>query len=220
MDEFGQASPFADITQTGIDYAAMNKGITPVFFNVPVEDEKATKEAGAIRMCNQEMVKIHVAGDMLNVHCSPVLPEHKERFAPQYEAWKTKQIERHIVGTPLKNWPMITTLRIAEFEAMGIFSVENLRDTSDTNIQKLAEGRVWREKAGAWLESAEKNGVAAKYAEENERLRNDMDEMRKHLAELSAQIRQRNIDEDDGLRHSLDEPKRRGPGRPRKDEAA
>jgi hypothetical protein len=206
MDEFGQASPFADITQTGIDYAAMNKGITPIFFIEPVPDEKATEAAGAVRMREQEMVRIHVAGDMLNVHCSPVLAEHKERFAVQYEAWQTKRTARHIEGTPLKNWPMIPALRIAEFEAMGIFSVENLRDTSDNNIQKLQDGRIWREKAKGWLESAEKNGASAKFAAENERLRNDIEEMRKQIAELSAQISK--------------EPEKRGPGRPRKEEAA
>jgi hypothetical protein len=204
MDEFGQASPFADVTQSGIDYAAMNKGITPVFFIEPVPDEKATEAAGAVRMREQEMVRIHVAGDMLNVHCSPVLDEHKERFAVQYEAWKTKRQARHIEGTPLKNWPMISPLRIAEFEAMGIFSVENLRDTSDNNIQKLAEGRVWREKAKGWLESAEKNGASAKFAAENERLRSDMEEMRRQIAELSAQV-------------GKEPTERRKPGRPRKE---
>lgn len=204
MDEFGQASPFADVTGTGIDYAAMNKGITPVFFIEPVPDQKATDAAGAVRMYEQEMVRIHVAGDMLNVHCSPVMDEHKERFAAAYAAFKSKG-SRHIEGTPLKHWPMITALRIAEFEAMGIFSVENLRDTSDTNIQKLADGRIWREKAKGWLESAEKNGASAKFAAENERLRNDMEEMRRQIAELSAQI---------------EKPEKRGPGRPRKDEAA
>jgi hypothetical protein len=205
MDEFGQASPFADITQTGIDYAAMNKGVTPIFFIEPLLDQKATDEAGTVRMYEQEMVKIHVAGGG-DVHCSPVLQEHKERYAAQYEAWKTKRIARHIDGTPIRNWPVISAVRIAEFEAIGIFSVENLRDTSDTNIQKMVDGRVWRERAAAWLESAEKNGTAAKFAAENERLRNDIEEMRRQIAELSAQVSK--------------EPEKRGPGRPRKDEAA
>ena len=205
MDEFGAASPFADITATGVDYSQMNKGITPLFYIQPVPDEKATEKAGAVRYLEQEMVKIFVTGDLNNVHNSPVLPEHKERFAEAYAAFKNKE-SRHIEGTPLKHWPMIPPLRVAEFEAMNIFSVENLRDTSDNNIQKLADGRVWREKASAWLESAEKNGVSAKYAAENERLRTDMDDMRKQIAELSAQVGK--------------DPERRKPGRPRKEEAA
>lgn len=206
MDDFGVVSPFADVTQSGVDYSMVNKGVTPIFFIEPIPDEKATEEAGAVRMREQEMIRIHVAGDMLNVSVSPVLPEHKERFAAQYEAWKTKKTGRHIDGTPLKNWPMIPAIRIAEFEAMGIFSVENLSDVSDVNIVKLADGRVWREKARAWLASAKDNGSASKYAAENERLRSDMDEMRQQIAELSAMLKE-------------DEPERRKPGRPRKDAA-
>jgi hypothetical protein len=202
MDEFGAASPFADITQSGVDYSSANKGVTPVFYIEPVPDEKATEAAGAVRMREQEMIRIHVAGDMLNVHASPVLPEHKERFAVQYEAWKTKRVGRHIDGTPLKNWPMIPALRIAEFEAMGIFSVENLSDVSDINIVKLADGRIWREKAKAWLDNAKDSGASVKLAAENERMKADIDDLRKQIAELGGK------------------EQKRKPGRPRKPENA
>ena len=175
MDEFGIASPFATVNESGgVDYTMMNKGITPIFFIEAVADEKATEAAGAVRMLEQEMVRIQITGDMLNVATSPVTAEIKERFAEQYHVWKTKKQARHIVGTPLKEWPVITPLRLAEFEAVGIFSVENLAEVSDTNVVKLADGRVWREKAVAWLKSAKDNGAAAKYAAENERLRSDM----------------------------------------------
>jgi hypothetical protein len=206
MDDLGSTSPFATVNESGgIDYAQMNKGITPIFFIEAIPDDKATEAAGAVRMYEQEMVRIQVAGDMLNVATAPVDSAIKERFAAQYEAFKTKRQARHIEGTPLKNWPMISALRIAEFEAVGIFSVENLAAVSDTNVVKLADGRVWREKAAAWLASAKDNAVSVKYAAENERLRNDLEEMRKQIAELSAKV---------------DDPEaKRGPGRPRKEAA-
>lgn len=207
MDDFGVSSPFATVNDNGgIDYTEVNKGVTPVFFIEPVPDEKATEAAGAVRMFEQEMVRIHVAGDMLNVHTSPVLAEHKERFAVQYAAWKTKRVGRHIEGTPLKNWPMIPAIRIAEFEAMGIFSVENLSAVSDVNIVKLQDGRVWREKATAWLKVAKDSGLSVKQAAEIERQNVTIEEMRKEIAELSARV-------NDG------EPERRKPGRPRKEAA-
>ena len=207
MDDFGAVTPFADVTSSGVDYSLQNKGVTPVFFIEPVPDEKATEAAGAVRMREQEMVRIHVAGDMLNVHCSPVLDEHKERFAVQYEAWKTKRQGRHIDGTPLKNWPMIPAIRIAEFEAMGIFSVENLSDVSDSNILKLVDGRIWREKAIAWLANAKGSGATVKLAAENERMKTDMEELRKQIAELSAMV-------------GKEPTERRKPGRPRKEQDA
>lgn len=184
MDDLGSSSPFATVNnEGGVDYALMNKGITPIFFIEAVPDDKATEEAGAVRMRELEMVRIQVAGDMLNVATAPVDNAVKERFAVQYDAWKTKKQARHVDGTPLKNWPMISALRIAEFEAVGIFSVENLSEVSDTNVVKLADGRQWREKAAAWLKSAKDHGAAAKYAAENERLRTDMGDMQKNMQE-------------------------------------
>lgn len=206
MDELGSASAhqFANVGDNGqVDFTAMNKGVTPIFFIEPIPDDKATEESGAVRMREQEMVRIVVAGDMLNVATSPVTEELKVRFSTQYEAWKQKRIELHIEGTPLKNWPMIPAIRIAEFNAVGIFSVENLSAVADTNLGRLVDGRIWREKAIAWLASAKDNGAAAKYAAENERMRNDMAEMQKKIDELVA----------------ASQEERRGPGRPRKDAA-
>lgn len=209
MDDLGSAynHTFANVGDNGsVDFTAMNKGVTPVFFVEPIPDDKATEDAGSVRMREQEMVRIIVAGDMLNVAVSPVTEELKQRFSVQYEQWKTKRIEHHIEGTPLKNWPMIPAIRVAEFNSVGVFSVENLRDIADSNISKLQDGRVWREKATAWLLSAKDNGAAAKYAADNERLRTDMGEMQKRIEELSAQITSQGEE-------------KRGPGRPRKDAA-
>lgn len=205
MDELGSASAhqFANVGDNGmVDFTAMNKGVTPIFFIEPIPDDKATEESGAVRMREQEMVRIVVAGDMLNVATSPVTAEMKVRFAVQYEAWKLKRVELHIEGTPLKNWPMIPAIRIAEFNAVGIFSVENLSVVADSNLGRLVDGRVWREKAIAWLASAKDNGAAAKYAAENERLRSDMTEMQKKIDDLTALVEEK-----------------RGPGRPRKEAA-
>lgn len=205
MDELGSASAhqFANVGDNGmVDFTAMNKGVTPIFFIEPIPDDKATEESGAVRMREQEMVRIVVAGDMLNVATSPVTAELKVRFAVQYEAWKLKRVELHIEGTPLKNWPMIPAIRIAEFNAVGIFSVENLSVVADSNLGRLVDGRVWREKAIAWLASAKDNGAAAKYAAENERMRNDMSEMQKKIDDLTALVEEK-----------------RGPGRPRKEAA-
>jgi hypothetical protein len=205
MDDLGSAysHTFANVGNTGIDYTEMNKGVTPIFFVEPVPDEKKTEEAGCVRMRELECVRIVVAGDMLNVATSPVTEEIKQRFATQYDAWKAKRQEMHIEGTPLRSWPLIPAIRLAEFTSLNIHSVENLAAVSDSNIHKLADGRIWREKAKAWLESAKDHGAAAKYAAENERLRESIDELKKQVAELAA------------AQHE----EKRGPGRPRKDAA-
>lgn len=209
MDDLSSASSatFANVGVNGtVDYSQHNKGVIPVFFVEPIPDERATEAAGAIRMREQEMVRIHVTGDQFNVASHPVTQEIMDRFPEHYKAWKDKRIERHVVGTPLKNWPLMPALRIAEFEAAKAFSVEDIAAISDQNIGKFPDGRIWREKAVAWLASAKDSGAAAKYAAENERLRSDMDEMRKTMDTMAAQL----------AALQGDVPERRGPGRPRR----
>ncbi|PAY07184.1 hypothetical protein CK489_15400 [Bradyrhizobium sp. UFLA03-84] len=192
LDDIGSAfgTEFATIGMGGnAEFADQNKGVTPVFFVLPVQDDAATEKAGALRMQEQEMVRIHVAGDTLNVATSPVTEDIKQRFPEQYKKWKETRQERHIVGTPLKAWPLIPAIRIFEFEALGIFSVENLAEVADANIHRLADGRAWREKAKAWLEAAKKGGAAAKYAAENERLREQVASLEKRLEELAAIVK-------------------------------
>lgn len=203
MDDLGSAHgyTFATVNDSGgIDYAEMNKGVTPFFHIENVPDEKATEAAGALRMREQEIVHIRVSGDQFNIASHPVTEEIKNRFAPQYEAFKAKRKDMHIEGTPLENWPMLPALRVAEFKALNIFSVEQLSGVADTNISKLMDGRIWREKAVAWLASAKDHGAAAKYAAENARLNEQIEAMQKQIADLVAD-------------------KKRGPGRPRKEAA-
>lgn len=208
MDDLGYLSPFANINGMGVDYEAMNKGVTPVFFIEPVQDAKATEEAGAPRFIEQERVRIIVAGDMLNQAVSPVTPEIQERFSDAYNRWKKGRQENHIDGTPLRAWPLASAAQIMEWAAVNILSVEHLAAVSDTNINRLADGRIWREKAIAWLASAKDGAAASKFAAENERLRDDLAELRRTVETLSAQVIARNAADD--------AEQRRGPGRPPK----
>jgi len=187
--------PFASVNEYGgVDFSAMNKGVTPVFFTVPVPDPAATEAAGAPRFREEEQVRILVAGDMLNQMVSPVTEELKQRFSEQYERWRANKKDRHIDGTPLTAWPLLTPVQVKEFEALNIFSVEQLAAVADSNINRLNDGRVWRTKAEAFLAVSKDSAVATKYAAENERLRGDMDAMKGLMEEMQAQIEKLNTD--------------------------
>jgi hypothetical protein len=186
----GTGDPFATVSSNsfGVDFSAMNKGVTPIFFTEPVEDRKATEDSGHITFREEERVRIIVAGDMLNQAVHPVDDAIRERFSEAYTRWKANKTRRHIEGVPIKAWPILSQLEVAQFEAIGIFSVENLRDISDTNLSKIAEGRQWREKARAWLESAKGGAEATRLAAENERLREDVEGLKKQVAEMAAML--------------------------------
>jgi len=202
MDDYlgGVGDPFATVQGGfgGINYAQMNKGVQPIFFVEPVEDQAASERDGVPRYREEERVRLIVAGDMFNQPVHPVDSNIKERFPLAYEAWKAKRQEKHIDGTPLKQWPLLSPVQIAEFEASGIFSVESLRDIADTNVNRIADGRIWREKAKAWLEQAKDGAAATRLAAENERLREQLERLEKRIDEMDK------------------EAVKRGPGRPAK----
>lgn len=189
MDDFlGSSDPFATVNGGfgGINYAEMNKGVQPVFFVEPVPDAKASEEAGVPKFREEERVRLIVAGDMFNIAVHPVDSGIKDRFPAAYEAWKAKRQERHIEGTPLKQWPLLSPVQIAEFESANIYSVESLRDIADTNVNRIADGRIWREKAKAWLEQAKDGATATRLAAENERLREQLERLEKRIDEMEA----------------------------------
>ena len=209
MSEFdtlsGPGDPFATVSGgMGVDYAQMNKGVTPIFFVELLPDPAASELAGMAKMREFERVRIIVAGDALNQPVHPVDDNLRERFADQYARWKANKAERHIEGTRITEWLAITQLQAAEFHANGVFSVENLRDLSDAHVAKFADGRIWREKAGAWLETAKTGANDMRLAAENERMKEEIAELKRQFSELATRI----------PRDDEDAP-RRGPGRPR-----
>jgi hypothetical protein len=203
MDDISQIAigdPTASVDQWGtVDYAQMNKGVTPIFMAIPVKDERATEETGKATYKEFEIVQIRVAGDMNSVAAHPVDDAIKERFAAQYEKWKTSRVARTVDGTPLKEWPLLSPIQIAEFDSLGIYSVEHVAGLSDHLVTKIQDGRVWRSKAEAWLASAKDNAAAAKFGAENERLRESNAELKSEMASLAARLKSL---ESDGKRAS------------------
>ena len=182
-------SPMATVNGFGnVDYTEMNKGLQPVFMTQLVKNDAKSELENRPVFDEHEIVMIHVAGDQLNVATHPVDDRIKERFAVQYERYKAGKVERHIDGTPLRDWPPIDRRMAAECEASGIFSVEHLAALSDSNIHKVQDGRIWRAKADAFLKMSKDGAAIGKYAAENERMKTDMSDLKRQITELSAQI--------------------------------
>lgn len=87
-------------------------------------------------------------------------PQHLAHFELRYSEWK-KGNEMPENGTPLKMWPVATPADIAVLQAAKIFTVEDLAALPETGFQAIGMGaRVLREKAQAWLGSADKGKQA------------------------------------------------------------
>lgn len=118
---------------------------------------------------------------------------------PHYKAWKSG-VDMPEDGTPLSVWSGVTKDQIFELNQVGIRSIEDLAAAGDTAMDKvkLPNARALRKQAEAFIETRKEQDSAATIAQLQER-----------LAAAEALLSEK-----------MDEPKKRGPGRPRKEDAA
>ena len=117
--------------------------------------------------------------------------------APKYDAWKRGQ-DIPVDGTPLAAWAGVSPEQAAHLRAMGIYTVENVRDMGEGSISRLPfpNAKQLPKLAGEFLSSkgeAEKDKMIA-----------DMQERMAIMEEMLA----------------ASQSEKRGPGRPRKQEEA
>jgi hypothetical protein len=175
-------APMATVNEWGgVDYVAMNKGVTPLFFMIPVQDYAETERCGTPRFVNQECVRISMAGNVFEQPVLPVDDRVKERFADAYRSWKAGLQQKEIIGTPLTAWPLLNPVQVKEFQGMNILSIEDLAVVSDDNISRLPGGREWRTKANAYLNHAKSLGKIEVLTEENGALKARLDALEKKM---------------------------------------
>lgn len=171
--------------------AEMNKGVTPLFFVEPVKNDAKSKEAGRPIFDEVEIVRLLVAGDPYNQVTHPADSEYiQNRFPEEYRRWKEKKQERHISGTPLRQWPLLSPANVAEFEALNIFNVEGLSNIPETSIGKIMGMREWRAKAQAWLAAAKDSAVITQMASENDSMKDQIKDLAEKVTELTLQLQQ------------------------------
>ncbi|MEF0939629.1 hypothetical protein [Rhizobium sp. BR 362] len=181
-------------------------GIYAAFTLEPVEQSFKSKEAGRPIFEDREFVRIVIAGDKNTEVFREATDTDKERFHEPYARFKRGLGEREqIVGTPLAQWPLLKPSQIREFEAINIYTVEQMAALSDTMKQNIGMGaHEIVAAAQAFLASAKDGSVASALAAENERLKTDLDLLREQVKALSDRLEESERGE------------RRGPGRPPK----
>jgi len=159
----------------------------PRFYMQAVENKAKSIEEGRPVFDEREMVEIRIPGDRLATHVNYVLDEHRQRWPDHYAAFKRGEA-RAANGTPLEQWPLMTTGRVASLKASNILSVEELSKVPDNMLSSLGMGaRELREQARAYLEAAAGGAAAARATAENAELREQMARMQAQMAALLKQ---------------------------------
>lgn len=103
------------------------------------------------------------------------------------DSFKRGENDINLAGTPLKQWPEMTRSMASTLKAMNVFTLEALSVLPDQKLSQVGpDGRAWREKAKAFLETSKDGAYATQLAAMNERLQSDLGaslEREKALAE-------------------------------------
>lgn len=157
------------------------------FYIAPVQDMEETAKQGRPIFRDTKMVEIRVRGDRNNIVVRPVREEDKRRFAGPWKAFESQEA-LVVDGTPLREWPMMSTSMVEELKYMGFYTVEHLANASDTVVGKFAGLGIWKQKAKAFLELAAGGAPVSKLQKENEDLRSTNEMLKRQLDELSAKV--------------------------------
>lgn len=158
----------------------------------PVQNEEKSAQAGRPVYEEKEFVRIVVPGDRNSVVFQPATETHKQRFPRAYEAFKNRtQIAQE--GTPLEHWPPISRAAVLTLKAAHISTVEALAQVSDANLQQLGMGmRELREQARAYMQHAKDGAAIHKLAAENQKLREQLADQQRQIADLSQMLTRMN----------------------------
>lgn len=115
-----------------------------------------------------------------------------EQFARFIEAFEAgDNSDQSLSGTPLKEWAEISRSMAASLQASQIYTVDALANLPDTALIKVGpDGRTWREKAKAYLETAKNSGYATALAADVQNLRDQLEARTTELLAMATRVQE------------------------------
>ena len=138
-----------------------------------------------------DYIQIFTPGNQLNIIDTPVRSEHQARFPQQWAVYQNGKGTGMEMGTPVNQWPFLSAAQAEEFRAVKFFTVEQLANASDLQLQSLGmmggmNPLVIRERAKAFLGQAAASAPAEAQAQENAELKERLAAMEKQVQAMLA----------------------------------
>lgn len=113
--------------------------------------------------------------------------EEYKTFIEDFE--KSEGNDASLSGTPLAQWPEMTRTMVAALKAQHIFTVDALAALPDTKLYVVGpDGRSWREKAIAYVESAKSGAYATELAAKLETTLTELADERERAKALAERV--------------------------------
>jgi hypothetical protein len=158
------------------------------FFYDEWKDEAATAREGRPIFKSVEMCEIRIPGDKDNIRIdrvSKMHPDPRERFPVQYAKFKAGE-KVQISGTLLREGGPLDRATAKGYEALDVYTVEQLASVSDQVCQQHRGMVADRQKARDWLETAKGQAPVAAARAEAEKLRAEVRALREQIADLGG----------------------------------
>ena len=156
------------------------------FFRDKVQLGFASEQAGHPVYDDRDFIEINIPGDMNNVIVREVTERDKQTYAAQFARYK-QGLEPSQEGTPLEAWPRLTPAAVANYKALGVFTVEHIAEMSDQVCNKVSMGAMAdRTAAKAYIKLAKDTALAQKQALEIERQNQTIADLQRQINELAA----------------------------------
>ena len=174
-DTLDFALNFEDSQQSEAD-----KKLLVMFYRDTIKNEHKSIEAGRPIFDEIDLIKIITPGSR-DSFVGDATHEYQMRFPQQWARYKAGKDQALGSGTPLKQLPWMTEAQVAEFNAVGCHTVEQLVGMSDSLSQKFMGHHQIKQRAQTYLDAAA--GIAPTMKLEAELAKRD-----DQIANLQAQI--------------------------------
>jgi len=171
-----------DVNDFNERYAG-DKSVYAKFYTMPIKNESASAKEGRPIFEDREYIEIRASGNQNNIINRPADQLDRERFSRHYDLFKKGQ-EDQVVGTPLSEVTWLTRSQIEELAYVRIRTLEQLANVNDETCQRMVGLRDLKNKAVAFLENAEKAAPFTAMAEENEKLKQQVEALSVQMKEL------------------------------------
>jgi hypothetical protein len=166
----------------------------------PVEDKKASREAGFVVYKDVDFVKVvppyskecfeNKAESWFdnvekNVRIGRTPPEWRDHWRQSYESWK-KGEAAPLNGTSVKNWPAITPAQCKTILNANIHTIEDLALVNDEGARRLGMGGLeLKNKAKAYVQAIKDTGPLVM---ENAALKKEVENQNATINNLSEKV--------------------------------
>lgn len=131
-----------------------DKKLLVVFSRRPHQNHVRSAEEGRPIYEEKDYVTIMVPGDKDTVIERVATEMDIARFSDRYEAFRRKQNQETVAGTPLAAVSFISRAQVKELEYFNIHTVEQLAELSDSNSQKFMGIQKLKQLAKDFLKAA------------------------------------------------------------------